>query len=313
MLLCEFVRQDPSSDLVVLSLDMEKAYDRVNRQYLLQTLLAYGFPNQVIDFLHNYYARPVIQYKVNNYLTNLVHLKVGVLQGDPLACNLFLISLQLLLDILQENKIQTQFYLPHTGCSVLIPSLAYADNLVVPVADIEFFTEFTSAITDHELASHAQISEPKSSAFFLGTRGRQSGPEHWHTLIPYSTTSNNQERVELSCPFRPNGDIPIEYLNHLLVSIKIAAAQWHQSDLYKQGHVIVTNTYVLSRLSHTIQLCPLPPDFHLRIAETLIMLTFRSSRTAIPFGEVSLPQNQGGLGLINPKHMATTMNTRCIV
>jgi hypothetical protein len=93
ILLCDFANQEFVKDLAVLSLDQEKAYDRVNRPFLFDSLRAYDFPEEVVARLQNYYSRPAIQYKINNYLTNFVNLHSGVLQGDPLACLLYLIVL----------------------------------------------------------------------------------------------------------------------------------------------------------------------------------------------------------------------------
>jgi hypothetical protein len=96
------------------------------------------------------------------------------------------------------------------------------------------------------------------------------------------------ERVELGCLFRSDRKIPRTYLAKLLHMIRLTAMSWHDSELYERSRVVAANTYVLSKLSHTTQLCLLPPDFHRSIGDILTNMIFRSSRMAIPFKHIYL-------------------------
>ena len=312
MLLCELAATGHVTDLVILSLDQEKAYDKVSRQYLFDTLRAYGFPTEVISRLEKYYTQPAVQYKVNNYLTNPIELMTGVLQGDPLACLLYLITLQPLLDTLSKTNACTKISLPQTKKTINFPPYAFADNLTSSANSEEAYIATDSALKDHENASGGTINIPKSVAFFPNLCGRNIDPNHWHSRIPYPTHPNDQERVELGCPFRPDGKPPVKFLFELLQKIRSTAAHWFNADLCERGRVMIANSFIIGKIAHATQLCPLTPDFHMHVGDILTNLVFRSTRMAAPFKNICLPLNQRGLGLINPKYQATAMTGRII-
>jgi hypothetical protein len=202
--------------------------------------------------------------------------------------------------------------LPLTQGSVSLSAFSFADNLIVPIDTNIALTKIFSALADHASASHSKINETRSASIFPNRQGVQINPNHWHTRIPYSRHPNNEERVELGCPFRPDGQIPRTYLVKLLHMTRLSAMSWYDSELCERGRVLAANTYVLSKLSHSTQLCPLPPDYHRCVGDILTNMIFKSSRMAIPFKRICLPQVQGGLGLINPLHISIAMNGKNI-
>ncbi|CAM2097011.1 unnamed protein product [Caretta caretta] len=68
----------------LLSLDQEKAFDRVDHGYLLSTLQAFGFGPQFVGFLQELYASTECLVKLNWTLTEPVSFGRGVWQGCPL-------------------------------------------------------------------------------------------------------------------------------------------------------------------------------------------------------------------------------------
>jgi exonuclease III len=312
MLLCEFANQGLLKDLTILSLDQEKAYDRVNRRYLYETLRAFNFPEEVITRLSYYHNRPVIQYKVNNHLTSAINIEKGVGQGDPQSCLLYIISLQPLLDTLSKPEIRTDLTLPLTKSIVSFVALAFADNIVFPVASGQALNNALEALADYEATSGGKINRGKTVAIFPNPEGKTNDHTHWHSQIPYATHTSREEKVELGCPFRPDGQIPAMFLYRLLNTIRGIASDWYKSKLCEKDRVILANSLVIGKIAHATQLCPLTPDFHMGVGQILTKMIFRSSKMAAPFKHICLPPNQGGLGLINPKHQATAMSGKII-
>ncbi|CAM2113567.1 unnamed protein product [Caretta caretta] len=67
----------------LLSLDQEKAFNRVDHGYLLSTLQAFGFGPQFVGFLRVLYASVECLVKLNWTLTEPVSFRRGVRQGCP--------------------------------------------------------------------------------------------------------------------------------------------------------------------------------------------------------------------------------------
>ncbi|CAM4636907.1 unnamed protein product [Lepidochelys olivacea] len=67
----------------LLSLDQEKAFDRVDHGYLLSTLQVFGFRSQFVGFLWVLYTSAECLVKLNWTLTKPVSFRQGVRQGCP--------------------------------------------------------------------------------------------------------------------------------------------------------------------------------------------------------------------------------------
>jgi hypothetical protein len=90
-----------------LLLDQEKAYDRINLDYLQQVLEKFGFPSAIITCLYNLLAYNKIKVNVNGYFTDDVHKRRGLKQGDPISPILYNLAFEpLLRTILSDSNIQ---------------------------------------------------------------------------------------------------------------------------------------------------------------------------------------------------------------
>jgi len=74
---------------VVLKLDFEKAYDKVNCDFLQQTLKMKGFSRRWCEWIKNVVSKGNVNVKVNDDLGHYFQTKKGVRQGDSLSPFLF--------------------------------------------------------------------------------------------------------------------------------------------------------------------------------------------------------------------------------
>ncbi|CAM2099443.1 unnamed protein product [Caretta caretta] len=87
----------------LLSLDQEKAFDRVDYGYLLGTLQAFGFGPQFVSFLQVLYASAECLVRLNWTLTEPVSFGRGVWQGCPLSDQLYALAIEPFLCLLQRR------------------------------------------------------------------------------------------------------------------------------------------------------------------------------------------------------------------
>ena len=83
-------RHHPSS--IILALDFEKAYDRIQWNVMVAVLRKMGFGQRFITTIKTMYTNRSAQLSVNGELTKTFPIQRGVLQGDPLSPALFILT-----------------------------------------------------------------------------------------------------------------------------------------------------------------------------------------------------------------------------
>ncbi|CAM2112404.1 unnamed protein product [Caretta caretta] len=167
--LLELGRRDGLS-FALLSLDQEKAFDRVDHGYLLSTLQAFGFGPQFVSFLRVLYASAECLVRLNGTLTEPVSFGRGVRQGCPLSGQLYALVIEPFLCVLRRKM---------TGLVLREPELwlvlsAYANDVLLVVQDPGDLARVEACQAIYSAASSALVNWIKSSGLAVGG-WRQAG------------------------------------------------------------------------------------------------------------------------------------------
>ena len=76
---------------ILVSLDQEKAFDRVNRSFLMNLLEHFGFGPSFCSWIFTLYNGAYMRILVNDFLSDPVPLLRGVRQGDALSLMLYVL------------------------------------------------------------------------------------------------------------------------------------------------------------------------------------------------------------------------------
>ncbi|XP_027171611.1 uncharacterized protein LOC113771199 [Coffea eugenioides] len=147
---------------VILKLDMEKAYDRVDWGFLLYMLREFGFKEGVVDLVFRLVSNVWFSVLVNGELTGFFKSTRGVRQGDPLSSTLFLFVSEFLGRGLQRlfSSNPAFRFLSKGG---MVPFLAFADDVIIFTrASTECLQAVSSCLHDYQALSGQKINLSKS-------------------------------------------------------------------------------------------------------------------------------------------------------
>ena len=77
-------------------LDQEKAFDRVNHEFLYKTMQAFGIGDVFIQWVRNIYSNATSVLNINGCISKPIPLNRGVRQGCPLSALLYVIVIEIL-------------------------------------------------------------------------------------------------------------------------------------------------------------------------------------------------------------------------
>lgn len=114
-----------------VSLDQEKAFDRVDHKYLLEALNAFGFGPKFVSYIKLQYNEVYSLLKLNGGLTRLFPVNRGIRQGCSLSELLYSIVLKTLLEALRKQLHGILVPGPRSGEKLSVKLTAYADDVTV--------------------------------------------------------------------------------------------------------------------------------------------------------------------------------------
>ncbi|CAM2111485.1 unnamed protein product [Caretta caretta] len=167
----------------LLSLDQEKAFDRVDHEYLLSTLQAFGFRPQFVSFLRVLYASAECLFRLNWTLTEPVSFERGVRQGCPRSGQLYALAIEPFLCLLCRRLTGLVLWEPELWLVLSV----YADDVLLVVQDPGDLARVEACQAIYSAASSARVNWVKSSGLAVGDwrQGLRDGsPQVPGALLP---------------------------------------------------------------------------------------------------------------------------------
>ena len=277
--------------LAILSLDQEKAFDRVNWSFMLRILQRFGFGPSFIAWIHLFYTGPLSTVQVNGFFTAPFSLSRGVRQGCPLSAPLYVLVAETLACRLRADLSLSGLRLPSFDHPCLVSQYA-DDTTIFCTSDDEIRTIF-QVYSEYEQASGAKLNLDKCNGLWCGRwRSRIAGP----VSLKWSS-----EHIKCLGVYIGHGDL--EHLNWSARIQKFASilTSWRQRSLSLLGKAVVLNALGLSGLWYLATMTHLP-DWALQDINRLIFpFLWSGKKELVSRDTLSLPPARGGYGLAHVK------------
>lgn len=291
-----------------LKVDIQKAYDSVDWNFLKNALLCFGFHYRMVNWIMACISSPSFSIMVNGEVHGYFQGKRGLRQGDPLSPYLFTLVMEVL-NLMVSRRIQVvENFKFHRWCeSLRITHLCFADDLLMFCSGEKISVSVLKGVLDQfAITSGLEPSLPKSTVFFCNI--------------------DEEVKAEIleTLPFQ-EGSLPVRYLglpllatslHHkdcrpLLDKIRRRIQNWKNRLLSYAGRLQLINSVLGSLMVFWGSALYLPATTIHEIEKICRGFLWcqgemKKGKSRVAWDDVCLPKESGGLGLrrLNPWNRA---------
>jgi len=196
-------RESNDKNHMIISLDFEKAFDKIQHPFVIKVLERSGIQGPYLNIIKAIYSKPVANVKLNGENLEAIPLKSGTRQGCPLSPYLFNRVLEVLA---RAIRLQKEIKGIHIGKEEVKLSL-FADDMIVYISDPKNSTRDLLNLINFSKVAGYKINSNKLVAF-LCRKDKQAKKEIRET-IPFTIVTSN-----------------IKYLSHHYFTACSAVVPW---------------------------------------------------------------------------------------
>ena len=274
----------------LLSLDQEKAFDRVDWPFLRSTLSSLGFGSSFVRWVDLFYSDVRSAVNVNGYISKSFSLSRGVRQGCPLSPLLYVLVVEVLLCNIRSNPLISGLVLPGSFSSLPCVS-AYADDTSLVISSDRAFSEVFDVYSLYERGSGAKLNLSKCKGLWLGAwNGRTDSP----VAIDWSSCS-----IKVLGVFLGPGNVEDANWRPRITAVENVLNSWRQRSLSYHGKALVINALVLSRVWYVASLVHVPRWVSAEINSLIFKFFWNGKRDLVARRVVVQPCSLGGFSVVD--------------
>ncbi len=231
----------------VFSLDAEKAFDRLEWNYMWAVLQCFGFGEHFVSMIKTLYHSPAASVIIGNIISPSFPLQRGTRQGCPLSPLLFCLSLEPLAQAIIKSEVSIKIHDHNHSISLYADDIIlYLDHFAVSVSSIiKEFDNFSSL-------SGYKINWSKSALMPINNvKVNFSIP----SFIPIK-----ESFIYLGITIYKNiHKIARDNFNNILVKVKNDIQRWKNLKVSLQGRISTVKMNLLPRFNFFLSMLPLSP------------------------------------------------------
>ena len=270
----------------IISVDLEKAFDRVDRDLLWLIMETMGFPPGFIRSLKTLYSIAKVNVLNGNRSAGRIHHTVSLRQGCPLSMHFFVIFIEPLIVLLSARL--TGIFIP----KVPVKLRALVDDLAVFVSTEEDVIITGDTLDDFCDWSGAKVQKKKTKALGLGAwQERSSWPVPWlesskeEKLLGISFSASIEETAQRSWK---------QIEGHLLGLLRANISR--RLTLHQRAKF--SKDCGLSRAIYVARILPCPEATAKKIESSIGTFIWCGKMERPQFGCLLRKMGEGGLGLV---------------
>ncbi len=282
-----------SNPEVVISLDAEKAFDRIEWNYLFAILEKFGFGSKFISWIHLLYHQPKAAVVTNKMVSQYFSLSRGTRQGCPLSPLLFILAIEPLSSVLRSS--QSISGIKRRGVEYKVS--LYADDLLLYITDpLSCISEVVKILKEYGYFSGYKLNFSKSICFPINHMADQITD----TDLPFCTSKSGFKYLGINIT-RSYTDLFKANYNPILKKLESDFQRWSVIYLSLAGKINCVKMNVIPRLLYLFHSLPifLPKSFFRSTNRLLSSFIWGGKNPRIRREFLEKPRRDGGLALPN--------------
>ena len=283
---------DPdSAPLAAISLDAEKAFDRLEWRYLFSTLECFGFSKKFIDWIRLIYTRPIASVLTNGIISSPFQLGRGTRQGDPASPLLFAIALEPLAAAIRKDQAFPGITIDNKCHKLML----YADDILLFVSDPEHsLPSLFDTIDRFSSISGYKVNWSKSEALPLTSHC----PRSLFQTGSFEWPAKGIKYLGIIFPSKLDELVKINF-EPLLDKIRTDVERWSSLFLSMWGKANIIKMNCAPRLNYLLQALPvkIPLHYFKQFDQICNKFLWNNKRPRMSLKKLQRPVDRGGLGI----------------
>lgn len=225
----------------IISLDQEKAFDRVDHNYLFKALETYNLGRQFQKWVKILYNNSYSKVIINQMLTDKFKIERSVRQGCSLSPLLYILVLEPLLENIRKDSNIGGLKLPG---GIILKVKAYADDTIFFTQKDNDIIEIIKKFDSFGKLSGAKINKDKTEIFNLG-RTQMKKP-------PLEVKESTEIKIYGLTFINNNKHTPKSTWENLLNKIKVLIESYKHKPSTIYGRTYILNTKIFSLLNYVL-------------------------------------------------------------
>jgi len=274
---------------ILISLDQEKAFDRVDRTFLMNLLRRFGFGPSFCSWISTLYHGANMQIMVNGWLSQKIELQRGVRQGDSLSPMLYILCVEVLAAKIRNTPEIEGFLLPGARGKCFKVG-QYADDTTGFLRGLRSLQVLLETVSLYERGSGAKLNRSKSEAMWVGAWKARDDQ-------PFGLTWVRKMKI-LGVYFgvidvlRDNWEPKLSKLDKMLTV-------WKSRSLSMVGKSLIINVLGVSKLLYLAKVLITPRWVIDKYNSLIWKFLWGSKIEPVARKKLHCPIDKGGLGIID--------------
>ena len=292
--LISLAQESADEDCVLLSLDIEKAFDSVCWDFLRNVLWGFGFPEEFINWIFLTHQNAQVRILNNGHLSHSIPLKKGLAQGCGLSPFLFILAIEGLANtICEDSRIPG---IPLRNMSKKVAQIA-DDTLLSFIGSPDVVSHIKNILDHFSQESGLCLNYDKSIFIALGPHPPQWFSQDCISMFQKTHISQGFKYLGItasdkSCVLDNNYDITLDTVPGILSGLP-------NRPTCISGRVLHLKQLVVSKFVYKFQLLPTPNFRKLKLLNSsMFNYIWNYGRHRLRQELVFLPKHEGGFDMV---------------